>query len=216
MNGPPAEKDSVHFLPYGSYVAACGRIEDQRFPQRWSDLRRETTCGECQSQMTDLGDLPRVAPPGLGGDPRARPRVPVVQAMTDLTTFLSARLDGLEATARAATPGPWEWDDGGDLIATSVPGPTRVIITDSGFYPPDDETGDHIATHDPAYVLADVEAKRAILVMASEHAAMCAPDDWPTEGGMEKAALADVGRWYLRALAKPFAAHPDFDPAWLA
>lgn len=48
----------VHFLPYGSYVASCGRIEDQRHPERWSDLRRETTCGECQTQMTDLGDLP--------------------------------------------------------------------------------------------------------------------------------------------------------------
>lgn len=50
----------VHFLPYGSYVASCGRIEDQRYPERWTDLRRKTTCAECQAQMTDLGDLPRV------------------------------------------------------------------------------------------------------------------------------------------------------------
>ena len=56
---------AVHFLPYGSYVASCGRIEDQRYPERWSDLRRETPCAECQAQMTDLGDLPTpVAPTG--------------------------------------------------------------------------------------------------------------------------------------------------------
>jgi hypothetical protein len=52
----------VHFLPYGSYVASCGRIEDRRYPERWTDLRRETTCGECQCQMTDHGDLPPAAP----------------------------------------------------------------------------------------------------------------------------------------------------------
>ncbi len=65
--------ETVHFLPYGSYVASCGRIEDQRHPARWSDLRRDTTCGECQAQMTNYGDLPPVAtnPPAssaLGGD----------------------------------------------------------------------------------------------------------------------------------------------------
>jgi hypothetical protein len=54
---------AVHFLPYGSYVAACGRIEDQRFPERWSDRRRDTTCADCQAQMTDLGDLPPAVTP---------------------------------------------------------------------------------------------------------------------------------------------------------
>lgn len=46
------------FLPYGSYVTSCGRIEDHRFPHRFSDERRKTTCGDCQAQMTDHGDLP--------------------------------------------------------------------------------------------------------------------------------------------------------------
>jgi hypothetical protein len=56
----------VHFLPYGSYVASCGRIEDRRYPERWSDLRRNTTCADCQAQMTDHGDLPPAVslPPG--------------------------------------------------------------------------------------------------------------------------------------------------------
>lgn len=55
--------DAVHFLPYGEHVSTCGRIADQRFPARWTDRRRETTCCECQVLMTDLGDLPQRACP---------------------------------------------------------------------------------------------------------------------------------------------------------
>lgn len=50
----------VCFLPYGAYVASCGRIEDQRYPERWSDRRKDVTCADCQAQMTDLGDLPPI------------------------------------------------------------------------------------------------------------------------------------------------------------
>lgn len=48
----------VHFIPYGSYVAPCGYIADRRYPGKQTEMRRETTCGDCQSHMTDLGDLP--------------------------------------------------------------------------------------------------------------------------------------------------------------
>lgn len=54
---------AVHFVPYGSYVASCGRIEDQRYLERWTDLRKDTTCADCQAQMTDLGDLPSAVEP---------------------------------------------------------------------------------------------------------------------------------------------------------
>lgn len=64
QTGTTVAETAVHFLPYGSYVASCGRIEDRRYPERWSDLRREVTCGECQDQMTDLGDLPPRFRPG--------------------------------------------------------------------------------------------------------------------------------------------------------
>lgn len=53
-------RNPVCFLPYGSYVASCGRIEDRRYPDRWSDRRKDVTCAECQAQMTDVGDLPPV------------------------------------------------------------------------------------------------------------------------------------------------------------
>ena len=52
--------DRVHFIPYGSYIANCGYIEDRRFPDRQSDERKNVTCGDCQSYMVDHGDLPKV------------------------------------------------------------------------------------------------------------------------------------------------------------
>ena len=48
----------VHFIPYGSYIANCGYIGDLRFPERQSDERKDVTCPDCQSYMTDQGDLP--------------------------------------------------------------------------------------------------------------------------------------------------------------
>lgn len=57
--------DAVHFLPYGSFVAECGRILDQRHAGWWTELRRKTTCGDCQAQMTDLGDLPPSVQPAI-------------------------------------------------------------------------------------------------------------------------------------------------------
>lgn len=55
--------EAVHFLPYGAYVASCGRIEDRRYPELWNDERRYVTCAECQAQMKDLGDLPEAVAP---------------------------------------------------------------------------------------------------------------------------------------------------------
>jgi hypothetical protein len=54
------DKKPVCFVPYGAYVSSCGRIEDLRFPELWSDERKLITCGDCQAQMTDRGDLPPV------------------------------------------------------------------------------------------------------------------------------------------------------------
>lgn len=49
----------------------------------------------------------------------------------------------------------------------------------------------HIATHDPAYVLADIDTKRQILNL-----------------------IGSPGPMVLRLLALPFANHPDYDEKW--
>ena len=104
--------------------------------------------------------------------------------MDELIAFLNARLDEDE---QAATMDPaqalWQQD-----------------ITDR----PDEfyrETYDHIARHDPARVLADVAAKRAIV-------AACAYNLEYEEYGHTLAERV------LRALALPYADHEDYKPHW--
>lgn len=63
---------------------------------------------------------------------------------------------------------------------------------------------EHIARHDPAYVLADIAAKRRIVEQALGMAACFAATEREDLG-------ADR---ILRLLAQPFAAHPDFRPEW--
>lgn len=63
----------------------------------------------------------------------------------------------------------------------------------------------HIALHDPAYVLADVAAKRRIarhIMVAVPVLDLLEPD------------YAHALGLLLRELASPFAAHPDFNPEW--
>jgi hypothetical protein len=61
--------------------------------------------------------------------------------------------------------------------------------------------GPHIALHDPASVLADIAAKRAI-VDECERAQRYEDHGW---------ALADA---VLRLLALPYQSHPDYQQAW--
>jgi hypothetical protein len=53
------------------------------------------------------------------------------------------------------------------------------------------------------FLLAEVEAKRRI-IERWEHATRD-PDDFEEQWGLE---------WAMRALAQPYAGHPDFDPEW--
>lgn len=84
--------------------------------------------------------------------------------MEDLITWLRACLDDDEETAKAATPGPWKAinaDEYGAEVHTAD-GRTAVACSrEGGGVGLEDAL--HIARHDPAAVLEDVEAKRAVL-----------------------------------------------------
>ena len=98
----------------------------------------------------------------------------------DLVAFLTARLDEDEATAKAAAADwldeefPFEWDD----------------LPDDAFT--------HIMRHDPARVLREVKAGRAILAMYADGLAY---DDYA------------VGR-VIRVLVAVYSDHPDYDEKW--
>jgi hypothetical protein len=118
-----------------------------------------------------------------------------------LVEFLRARLDEDELDAQAAYDGDGyrEWDipctgvvqvAGGDLDGLVV-APRNAAI--------------HIASHDPARVLADVAAKRAIVDLC--------------EAGIDPETPATPGtraayRAILGYMAAPHDTRPDYDPAW--
>src|SRR5690349_1270697 len=113
--------------------------------------------------------------------------------MDDLTEFIKARLDEDEAAARAAEhndgPGTLEWRVGGprhltfdnhrseDYVSVFAGGWDRILIAR------DEVRGaplaKHIARHDPARVLREVAAKRAIL---NAHISACTADRVPHPG----------------------------------
>lgn len=148
--------------------------------------------------------------------------------MDDLIAFLRARLDEDEQTAQSGDE--WTVNNPRNLVA----GPTRdekakyhlvaVVV--------EDNERAHIARHDPARVLAEVEAKRRILrihntpaVVSPKLAALGlregeAPEDDRSCMGcgldeMDEPITADVNQCpILRALALPYADHPDYQEQW--
>ena len=122
--------------------------------------------------------------------------------MIGIVEFITARLD--EDEAAVAAPESWSAADEShgvrrvdvDLSSECVAASTRSW------------RAEHIARHDPARVLAEVKAKRAILARHS------------TGTG----SLREFGGWYCEVcddgcaevpvLAAVYADHPDYDPAW--
>ena len=122
-----------------------------------------------------------------------------------LTDFLLARIAEDEETARNATQGPWWYDpskmnavDHEESVFAGSHGPSAITVASTG---PCDDIGSmadaaHIARHDPARVLAECEAKRRIVEIFT-----------PPHASTFDRLTAGVG---LRALALPYANHPDF------
>jgi hypothetical protein len=135
-----------------------------------------------------------------------------------LTEFLLARIAEDEDDARAAVDDDPNWLHLGD---------GRIIQGDAGFsvssgwleLPHRYEAGDHITRHDPARVLAECEAKRRIVELAFSHAAKI-DGEWGCCHSVQgiRGGLCDEQRpddlALLRALALPYADHPDYQPEW--
>ncbi|MFK4801655.1 DUF6221 family protein [Streptomyces sp. MPA0124] len=113
--------------------------------------------------------------------------------MSDIADFLRARYAEQRALALAASPGPWH-SDGGSVYATH---PTDEVVNYT-------ESADHIAAHDPSAVLADLDAKLAIVDLM-ERTLSAAEGDSEVDhyGGL------GVAEETLCRLAQPFAGHPD-------
>jgi hypothetical protein len=116
-----------------------------------------------------------------------------------LAAFLNARLEEDEALARQAAQvaGPdWTWEtevpEGCDYPTDYIKTPDGTLLLDTmggieGVAP-------HVALHDPARTLRDVEAKRRML----EELDLSYPDE----------------EHMIRLLAAVYSDHPDYDPEW--
>ena len=134
-----------------------------------------------------------------------------------ITEFLVARLDEREAAAKAAPGNAWVAHAEDDVAGASVYDEQWLLLNPTHYDHDEpyssrpgargpmyierarDQLADHIARHDPAHVLADVAAKRAIVARAEAY----------LHGPRHLEAMAAV-----RHLAAIDADHPDYRQEW--
>lgn len=126
----------------------------------------------------------------------------------DIREFLAARLAMDEATARAATPGPWHEHRDPLGFCVEADGRGRVARFGDRRNHEDEPNATHIARWDPARVLAEVAAKRALIAALDGNVRYHDIDDRGVSAARDALELC------LRHLAAPYADHPKFDPAW--
>lgn len=146
-----------------------------------------------------------------------------------ITEFVTARLAEDEAAARAATAGPWRYNPSKhyhrpnspefeESVFAGPPGADAVSIALTGETDDRQSMADaaHIARHDPARVLREVTAKRAIveqhtpdLILHSSETPQFCPVCFYSDANVERHPCPT-----LRHLAAVWSDHPDFDPAW--
>lgn len=126
----------------------------------------------------------------------------------NLVEFLRARLDEDEQSARAATAGPWYVDDIDQELRTADVYSADGRVT-SAYTEPccSVEDATHMARHDPARVLVEVEAKRRIIDEYERYAA----ERRRAMGGWDS--YSEVSP-ILAALAAVYADHPDYRQEW--
>lgn len=120
-------------------------------------------------------------------------------AMTQVE-FLMARLAEDELTALAAVDGSPRWRSNYQYRDVKDEDGHYVVQADSRH--PSIEQAAHIARHNPARVLSEVEAKRAAI---ADYLRLDASGDLLARG---------IGEDILRAMCAVYAEHPDCNPAW--
>ena len=121
----------------------------------------------------------------------------------DIREFLEARLSEDEAVAQTAGGGAWQ-----HMLGAVVQHVLCVIERVALVQAPHLAAGGHIARHDPARVLRDVESTRALVELALRRQAdrdleYGRDDPWPVDRITE-----------LRLIAARWSDHPDYDEAW--
>lgn len=154
--------------------------------------------------------------------------------MSDLVEFLNARLDMEAQIAREATPGPWQNASTArhhvtvsgrseEAVFASPPdtGAMVVAVTGEARERHNLVNAEHIALHDPARVLSEVEAKRRIIAehmptpvdpvsQYTDEPFGCETCHHSSEQGVMGFGLCAT----LKLLALPYAGHPEYLETW--
>jgi hypothetical protein len=161
--------------------------------------------------------------------------------VTDIVAFVRARLDEDEQVARAASAGgAWTYA-GGDSVGAWTLYDEHWTIADLKTYQYEeydyaarmprardpqyvdaDANGAHIARHDPARVLREVEATRAIVARYADALRVRDDDFDPADEAMRKDRYSwGWADWHaealepvVRLLALPYSDHPDWREEW--
>lgn len=126
----------------------------------------------------------------------------------DVIEFLTAQLDEDELFARDATPGPWSPERPmlTDVVTSALLGRVADCSVGRDYRPQSLEDARHIARHDPARVLCEVAAKRAIV-----EAYRSARDDWTHFSQTESEHAREYAlRGVVLELVSVYSDHPDF------
>ena len=122
--------------------------------------------------------------------------------MSEIADFLRARYAERQALAEAASPGPWHANEEADEVV-AVDG---ITVAD-GFALSGRQlraTVQHIAANDPTAVIAECDAKLAVIKLMDERPKYAEGD---TE--VDHYGALGMAEEALRRLAQPFAGHPD-------
>jgi hypothetical protein len=118
--------------------------------------------------------------------------------MDELVVWLRAQLDEDERIAREAGGDDWRQRGHPSETVAVYDSNGAPVVYDEGA--PSDEQQEHIATHDPARVLREIDAKRRIIGRINSHAAVMGWDE--VHGDL------------LRSLALPYADRPGYREEW--
>jgi hypothetical protein len=141
-----------------------------------------------------------------------------VTDLVEFLRFLNARLDEDEQTAKAATAGPWSVDS--ESYAEAIHSADRTAVVAGGRWGDEasvfetTEDAIHIARHDPARVLREVERDRRILELHAPGETeyvdgdVCMTCEVKGEGPHHPCQT-------LRLLALPYADHPHYREEWM-
>ncbi|MFG2591375.1 DUF6221 family protein [Streptomyces sp. NPDC048438] len=135
----------------------------------------------------------------------------------DLVAFLQARLDeqGAAAVAAGGTSEGWQALGTGVYSGASLDDDVPPLVTagpEVGGSDEDAARAEHIALHDPAQVLREVEATRGLLEQyTAPETGEGLPDAFNRHAASMHHMAVDLA---VRHLAQAHADHPDYQPEW--